>query len=454
MNLAALILYTRDLTGIYSTDVVPDSLVTRWLNESYFELQRRSTWPWTATELSTNTDVPAFDAQFHAILAYRTAIKILNFTSDDTSRAEGYSIEAGGLLADMERYYLSGEATGSYATAGALVRLTRDLTGVYDADTISDALLLRWVNDAQLELARQRTWPWSGSVTVMSPSDAPAFSSSSNAQFNHILAYRAAARVALMLGDEGGRMEQFGGEYNALLSDMERFFLAAAATGATNNVSAMTRMVRDLTGIYSNQSLPDSLILVYLNNAYNELSRRHDWDWLEATHEVPLPAPAGGAHQLSLPNGTRRIMEAYIVFKNGDVQEMVNVPNLARIEVNDSNIYYDVDYGGNVVIRPVQSDNEATLKFRYLRANVDLVTGTDVPSFDTSFRLILPYRAAVTVLSQFSPNDPRIESYEAEFMSLYQGMYTMYELVHDNRSFQLNEDGTRTRRYYPWFRPS
>jgi hypothetical protein len=452
MNLASLILYTRDLTGIYSTDVVSDQLVTRWLNESYFEIQRKSTWPWTATELSSNTDVPAFDAQFHSILAYRTSIKVLNFTSDDTNRAETYGAEAQALLADMQRYYLSGEATGSYATAGALVRLVRDLTLIYDADTISDALLLKWINDAQLELARIRTWPWSGSVTLMSNTDAPAFSSSSNAQFNHILAYRAAVRAVMLVGDEAGRSEQFGAEYATLLEDMERFYLSAAATGATNNVAGMIRMVRDLTGIYSVQSLPDSLILVYINNAYNELSRRHDWGWLEGTYEIPLPAPAGGAHSLALPDGTRRIMEAYIVFANGQVQEMINTPNLARIEVNDSRVYYDVDFAGNVIIRPVQT--EGTVKFRYLKANVNLVTNTDVPAFDSSFSMILPYRTAITVLSQLAPDDGRIPAFEAEFTSLYQGMYTMYELVHDNRSFQIGEDGEQTRKYYPWFRPA
>jgi hypothetical protein len=33
-------------------------------------------------------------------------------------------------------------------------------------------------------------------------------------------------------------------------------------------------------------------------------------------------------------------------------------------------------------------------------------------------------------------------------------MYAMYELVHDNRPFQMGEDGVQTRRYYPWFRPA
>jgi hypothetical protein len=454
MNLAELRTYVRDLTGVYSTDVVSDALLNNWLNESYFEVERRSTWPWVAATLSVDTDTPSFDAQFHQILAYRTSVKVLNFTSDDTSRAEMYGAETTALLSDMQRYYLFGESTGSYATAGALVRLVRDLTGVYDADTVSDALLLKWVNDAQYELARQRTWPWSASVAVMGTGDAPAFSSTSSAQFNHILSYRAAVRTLMVVGDEGGRAEQFTNEYNVLFADMERFFLAANATGASNDLTAMTRLVRDLTGIYSVQALPDSLIQTYLNNAYNELARRHDWDWLEATYEVALPAPVGGVHSLTLPNGTRRVLEAYIVFDSGEVREMVNTPNLARIEVNDSGIYYDVNFAGQVTIKPEQGTVVAEVKFRYLQATVDLSSPTDVPAFDEMFRMILPYRTAVTVLSQVSPDDKRLKAYETEFVALYDGMYAMYELVHDNRPFQLGEDGVQTRRYYPWFRPA
>ena len=130
MDLLALKQYTKDLTGVYSTDVVSDTLLTRWLNEAYFEVERKATWPWVAVELSLGSDTPSFDAQFHSILSYRAAVKVLNFVSDDTNRSETYAGEFALLLGDMQRYYLSGESTGSYATAGSLVRLVRDLTGV------------------------------------------------------------------------------------------------------------------------------------------------------------------------------------------------------------------------------------------------------------------------------------------------------------------------------------
>ena len=160
MNLSALIAYTRDLTGIYSTDVVSDSLVTRWLNESYFEIARRATWPWSPTELVTGTDTPAFDAQFHAALSYRAAIKTLNFVSDDTKRAETYAGEYTVLLADLERYYLPSAATGNASNLAGMRRVVRDLTGLYSQSQLPDALIDTYINNAYNELARRHDWDW------------------------------------------------------------------------------------------------------------------------------------------------------------------------------------------------------------------------------------------------------------------------------------------------------
>lgn len=336
MNLSALIVYTRDLTGVYSTDVVPDTLVTRWLNEGYFEINRRVTWPWTATELTTGTDVPAFDAQFHGVLAYRAAIKLLNFVSDDTKRAEMYAAE-----------------------------------------------------------------------------------------------------------------------YTALLNDLEKFYLPSAATGDSVDLQTMRRTVRDLTGMYSNQQLPDALIDTYLNNAYFELALRHDWDWLEENEVIPMPPAVDGQHDVLLGVESNRMLEAYLLFNSGEVREIVRHPNLDAIEKNASGAYYDFDdIGSTIYIRPVQS-NVQSVKVRYLRRVARMVQDSDSPfNLDPRFTMILPYRASIMALSQWSPQDPRIPAYEAEFTALYQSMYSEYELSHDNRAFQLGEDGVQTRRYYPWFRPA
>ena len=334
MNVASLIQYARDLSGVYSSDVVPDSLITRWINESYFGIYRQGDWPWgPPTELVTGTDIPAFDDQFHAVLAYSAAIAILGFSSDDTKRAELYS-----------------------------------------------------------------------------------------------------------------------GQVQSFVTDMRVFYFPSAATGSSNTLTTLVRLVRDLIGSYDNKAVTSDLIKVHINRAYNELANMHDWDWLERSYSGEMPTPSAGVHTVMLTNGTRRVLDAVAVMKNGEVREMVQTPNLDLIEENASGIYYDVTVAGVLKMKPVQYNVEE-VKFRYTQANVNLTDSTG-PLFLPQFNTMLAYRAAASLMMVMAPNDPRIATFMAEYQSMYEGMWKLYELDHDDRTFQMGQDGIETRRFYPWFRPA
>jgi len=54
MTLVELRQYVRDLTGVYSTDLLSDALLDRWLKEAYSELNRADDWPWL-TSIVTGT---------------------------------------------------------------------------------------------------------------------------------------------------------------------------------------------------------------------------------------------------------------------------------------------------------------------------------------------------------------------------------------------------------------
>lgn len=159
MNLSALRLYVRDLTGVYATDLVSDSLLDRWINEALFELYRTNKWSWAATTLVTGTDTPNFDAQFHAILAYRTAVKVLATQADDTKRAEAYAAEYTGFLASMVQFYFPKVAAAAVGNRGQLRQQVRDLTGAH-TDDVSDAMLNQWLDEAYNSVARQKDWDW------------------------------------------------------------------------------------------------------------------------------------------------------------------------------------------------------------------------------------------------------------------------------------------------------
>lgn len=159
MNLSELRAYVRDLTGVYAVDLVPDSLLDRWINEALFELYRTNKWSWSAVTLATGTDTPTFDTQFTAILAYRTAVKVLATQSDDTKRAEAYAAEYSGLLSSMIQFYFPKAATGAVGNRGQLRQQVRDLTGAH-TDDVSDAMINQWLDEAYNSVARQKNWDW------------------------------------------------------------------------------------------------------------------------------------------------------------------------------------------------------------------------------------------------------------------------------------------------------
>lgn len=234
------------------------------------------------------------------------------------------------------------------------------------------------------------------------------------------------------------------------------------------NIIDLTTRVRQLTGVYSSDVVPQELIYGWINEAYAEVSRERDWDWLEITEVQALPAwtvapqHSTGAHIVQLENGTRRIISAYLVSSGGEVEEMIQVPTLNDIEPSASGVRYDVNYTGEVRIAPEQ-DATKSVKIRYSRSNLvmlpyesgefgEIPVGS--PVFANEFHTILAYRAAINVLAFIADDTKRADFYASEYDRMLDGMVNMYELDHDYRSFQLGQDGVETRKYFPWFRPA
>jgi hypothetical protein len=217
-------------------------------------------------------------------------------------------------------------------------------------------------------------------------------------------------------------------------------------------LTELTALTRELTGIYSTDVVSDALIQRWINESYNEIARARDWDWLEANQSAALPAAAGGVHTIALVNGTRRVLEFFLVRPDGSVVTPLQVANLSPVEPDDKP-RYDVNFAGQVTLAPVQ-DEPFTYKIRYLTQNVNLTTGSSVPVFAEQFHASLAYRAAVKVLAFVSDNTNRSDYYMTEYGVFLDGMVTLYELSHDNTGFQMGQDGVLTRKYFPWFKPA
>jgi len=63
-------------------------------------------------ELLRGSSEPVFAEQFHPVLAYRAATRMLVEEGDDSGRSESYQLEAGGYFQRMEKYYLSSGDVG------------------------------------------------------------------------------------------------------------------------------------------------------------------------------------------------------------------------------------------------------------------------------------------------------------------------------------------------------
>lgn len=75
--------------------------------------------------LATDVDKPLFDAEFHPVVAYAAAIRILQQEGDDTGRLQHYQQEAGSILARMQKRYLESHDDGMFQMGGRRDRARR-----------------------------------------------------------------------------------------------------------------------------------------------------------------------------------------------------------------------------------------------------------------------------------------------------------------------------------------
>lgn len=447
MNLTELKTRVRDLTGVYAVDVLSDGLLTAWLNEAYQELDRAQDWdaatvPWSYAALVNGADSPAFAAEFHPILAYRVAVKVLSMEADDSPRIRVFSSEYDRLLSDMAVAYFPATGSGEAGTLGALRRYVRFLTGAFGRE-MPNAMVNAAINEAYLDIREMQEWSWASSAVALASDGSSSVIPDPN---KPVVAYLTASR--LLAGVEGadGRVAEYKARVEQYLQAMVLEDRRGSATGSVSTRANIVRYVRDLLGTY-NTEYSDSLLATMVNDAYVELSNYKPWEWLESTQTQALEA---GDTQVTLTNGCRRVLEVYFVTLNGNIQEMVATPHLLDVEPKASRYVYDVDFAGVLSWGPALEE-DGTLKVRYVRKNVSLPLDSSEPLFDSRFRPMLGLRVAARIAAMRG-DDKMANAFVEEYQSFLDQMISEYLLDHDSRPFQLGGAGLETRKYLPWFR--
>lgn len=443
-NLTSIRTYVRDLTGVYSTDLVSDSLLTNWINEAYHELARSQEWTFASTvvDLVNGTDTPVFPAEYHPLLAYRVAAKVLDTQADDTPRGSKYMEEYAAIVAALYQDDLQSTASGVSTSFGTLVKMVRDLLSVYD-DTITDAFIQTKLSDEYDQLYDAYQWAWTKSPFTNMGTD-----------YTRILAYGVASRLALASGKES-LAKTYQAEYDAILEQLKRVKLYVTGTSNPTTLAGLRVQTRALLQDFS-KDLPDVLLNTWVNESYITLASERDWAWLE---EEALFQLSAGTNTFQLtPSGSRKIMELYVVkgttnvYEAGtDVQETVEVPSVLFVESNDSKYNYDVTFDGLVRISPTPTET-VTFKVRYAKLPALLTSDSSTVLLDSRFTSIIAYRAAIKGAIFHDQGKKLVEVYAAQAQMMLDAMVAHYQLSHKTDSIQLGSNGLETRKYLPFFK--
>jgi hypothetical protein len=185
MTLVELRAYVRDLTGVYSTDLLSDALLDRWLKEAYSELNRADDWPWL-TEIATGT-----------LAIGATSISLTN----SSGRIKEFSVTyPNSLLIQIP------------SRRGLVQTVEGDDEYFYDCDNSGNIVLSKAFGETM-------------TYKVNFIKNAPAISPTGDAtnipsEYAGILAYRTSAKVLRSQADDTNRADYYLQEYASMLEDL------------------------------------------------------------------------------------------------------------------------------------------------------------------------------------------------------------------------------------------
>jgi hypothetical protein len=434
--------YIRQLTGVFSRDIITDDLILFWINEAYSELARLYEWPWLPiTPLAAN-QAPKFDADFATILAYRVAPRVLELEADDGPRAAAYTKEYERMLENMYKSLLRTQDITTPATMADLVLHVRTLLDEYST-RLDTAMIQTLITNTHDELVIKEAWVFpSGSFPRMGWADA------------RILAYGAAARLAPMVDKSADFTNVLLQEYSTMLDHLRLKFENDFSTRG-NTADDLIRQSRTFLGVYSKKA-SDSLLKTWLYEEYQNLCSERPWAWLEKTNTYDIAANAtsfnfgAGAGRVKIHemnriqlDGAGRIIES---------EPLILAPSLIGIPLNTDNTYYVYDTSTKTVHVGPTRDDAYKIRVRYEElpdVNQAMTSNILVPD---RFVHILAYRVAMRAAVIVEAPQAVFDLCQKAAEALYNAMYNDYQMAHTNEAFQLGGSSLEDRKYVPWFR--
>lgn len=443
--------YIRQLTGVFSKDILSDELLLLWVNEAYTELSHLYTWPWLPISPLGLNDIPKFSADFANILAYRVAPRVLELEADDSPRSAAYTKEYERMLANMYKTLLPALGAQQPSTMADLVVYVRMLMDEY-SPSLSNATIENIISVCHDDIVASESWKFTSNTFPKM-----------GWELSRVLAYAAAERLGRMLGKPEQLVAFFTQEFVNALEQVRLSFQVDYSSRA-NTAAALVYQARTFAGSYGKKA-SDSLLKTWIFEEYQNICSERPWAWLQRTEEITL---AAGVKEFSLPTYPVKIHEMFIIQKDSasnvvESAPMLVVPSLLDIHMNDDRPFYTIDTQTGKIKLASANLSGSTIRVRYevvpeagvaMPSTIDGSTGDSFAGFAIPDRFIhiLPYRVAARIaILENAPQavyDMLVKAHEA----LYDAMYNDYQISYSNEPFQLGGVEINDRKYVPWFR--
>jgi hypothetical protein len=452
---AWLINYVRELTGVFSTDILSDTLLLFWLNEAYAELARSYQWPWLPISSLQINDSPAFDCDFFPLLSYRVAARVLDLEADDSPRGAAYTREYETMVSNLYKHSLRGQDVGAPTSMSSLVLFVRSLLDEY-SQALDDSMIENKIRNVHDELVQSEAWVFpSSTFPYMTYAD------------SRVLAYGAAGRLAVLTGKTKEFTDSLLEEYVTSVANLRLKYQNNFST-SVSTAESLARQARTFIGIYG-KNVSDTLLKTWVYEEYQNLCSERSWAWLEQTDLIEI---AAGEERFALNTQLFRVYELYLTTTRTttggadgvvDSEALQLVPSVLDVYENTDRMYYAIDHAaGEVVIAPIPKE-DIRLRIRYAIVPQpgtamptttegtpgNIFTGFAVPE---RYRHLISYRVAMRAAVIAEAPQAVFDMCANAAAALYQAMYNDYEMAHTQEPFQLGGNGLESRKYVPWFR--
>jgi hypothetical protein len=485
----------RELTAIYSTDIVSDARINDLINERLYKVvniaedlniflssdggitpstvvrggvtYRFPAWSFDRPGLfptnivadlylESDSDLPPWeDGHYDNLLVYGAAADVLSYINDDSGRIQVYESKYSDIADRMVRAeYVNHNLAIFNLTASEGPAVESGSLALYTLAILSESVtidsVLEFSKTIVLELYRELNalffayrWPSGYSPTF-----------SSFIGYQTMFCYAVAATMAKRMGRPESVVDSYTSQYNTQRDTLLRqvLYSTSGAYGATIAGPVATQ-VRALLQDFTTE-LPEAVIYSWINMANQVLMQERSWPFLTGTANFSVAAGTSTIDVSSL--GIRnRVLNVFEVRYNGagqviDSEIVYPVPHILDGKVGDAKYVYDIN-NGIVSISPTPTETV------YIRAkfiiDAPLITSASSPLlFDPRFTDILAYRAAVIGSSWSDYGKKMKEVFQDSADQLFEAMVSFYLLDHSTEPLQIGGSALETRKYLPWFR--